>query len=182
MRPVRLPAIMLAAIAIAGCDSGTVPPPGQRTTTDEGAEVAFDEIVLRGDGLAAGSESFYFSAGENEVDAAVEKIAGKAIGRTENGGCGSGPLSLVTYPDGLTANYQDGRLVGWTLMSQSESIRVEGDLEFGANVDDARAADGFVMLEPTALGQEFALGSDIGGFVSDGTVTVLYAGSQCFSR
>jgi len=178
----RASPIAIAAILLAACDSGTVPPPGQQSQVDDGPPVASNEVVLRGDGLTAGVESFYFSAGENEVRGALETTLGAEQSVAQNKECGAGPMSFVGYPGGLTANFQESRLVGWNIADRSEAIGVVGDLVIGTPRQDAVTTDGFVALEPTTLGEEFALGSEIGGFIDNDMVVMLYAGSQCFFR
>jgi len=59
---------------------------------------------------------------------------------------------------------------------------VVGDVQVGALISEAEAADGFAMLAESTLEGEFSLGPAIGGFVDEKSVTTLYAGTQCFFR
>ncbi len=44
------------------------------------------------------------------------------------------------------------------------------------------AAPGFAKVEASTLGEEFALGQNIGGFIAGDKVEMLYGGTQCFFR
>ena len=169
-------------IALAACDSGSVPPPGQEPLRPSAIEVAEDEVVLRGGGLIVGSEAFYFAAGENEVRGALARVLGKADSDAANDECGAGPMSLVGYPGDLTVNFQNGSLVGWTLMGAGDAISVEGDVQVGTSREEAEAANGFAPFADSTLGEEFSLGDRLGGFIEDDAVAMLYAGRQCFFR
>ena len=182
MRAPTLAALAIAALVPAGCDSGTVPPPGQTARGDDAPEVAADEVVLRGDGLAAGAEAFYFSAGENEVRGALSAALGEQGRVSQEDDCGAGPMTNVGYPGGLVANFQNGRLVGWTLSERSADVRIDADIAIGMPLEAVAEIPGYAAIDTGSMGQEFALGPDIGGFIADDAVVILYAGTQCFFR
>ena len=87
-----------AVLALAACDSGSVPPPGQEPLRASKPQVAENEVVLRAEGLVAGPEAFYFSAGKNEVEAALTAALGEPVERSENAECGIGPMEFTEYP------------------------------------------------------------------------------------
>ncbi len=173
--------LALLALMIAACDSGEVPPPGQEALRPSTPQVAADQVELRADGLVAGSESFYFAAGQNEVEAAVEKVLGVTAARSTNDECGAGPIVMTRFGEDLTLNFQDGSLVGWTVTEADENLRVVGDVQVGTARADALQAKGFKALEST-LGEEFSLGDRIGGIIEEDAISLMYSGTQCFFR
>ncbi|WP_027442201.1 hypothetical protein [Erythrobacter cryptus] len=57
-------AVLAALLLAAGCDSGEVPSPTERAEgAAAGEALAADVVELRGEGLSAGAEAFYFAAG-----------------------------------------------------------------------------------------------------------------------
>ena len=187
----RLALLSLAgALVLAGCDSGAVPSPAERQQGAAPAgEVAANAVELRGEGLTAGSEAFYFAAGQKEVEAALAKALGAALRTGENSECGAGPVTFTDFPGGLTAHFQQGRLVGWNWhLAQdgdtpaSGTVKLAGEVQVGSARAVAEAAPGFAPVEGSTLGEEFALGSNIGGFIAADKVEMLYAGTQCFFR
>ena len=182
--------ILVGALALAGCDSGEVPSPAERQQ-GEGAQapVAADMVELRAEGLTAGTEAFYFAAGQQEVEAALVAALGPVLRTGENRECGAGPVTFTDFGGGLTAHFQEGRLVGWNWHTPQDgdaptrgTIRLPGDVQLGAPRAALEAAPGFARVEGSTLGEEFALGERIGGFVTGDKVEMLYAGTQCFFR
>lgn len=171
-----------AALALAACDGGSVPPPGQEPLRASTPQAAQDEVVLRAQGLIAGPESFYFSAGRNEVETALEPILGEAVERSENPECGTGPMAFTEYTGGFIVNFQSGNLVGWNTSDTLGATRVVGDVQVGSARDEAQEANGFTAIPTSTLGDEFALGDSMGGFFEGDNVVMLYAGAQCFFR
>ena len=178
----RVPAVMAAVLALAACDSGNVPPPGQEPLRPSTPQVEPNEVVLKGDGLVAGPEAFYFAAGRNEVEAAIARAIGKASVTGENAECGAGPIAYSTFSGGLTVHFQNGNLVGWNWRKEADFIRLSGDLRVGMPRAGIEAKSGFSMIEDSTLGEEFALGGAVGGFIEGDEVSMLYAGTQCFFR
>ncbi len=174
--------ILAAALALASCDSGEVPPPGQEPLRSSTPQVAADEVELRADGLAAGSEAFYFAAGQAEVEAAVEQVLGVAPERTTNEECGAGPMQLTRFGDDLTLNFQNGSIVGWTAYAADDDIKVVGNVQVGTVRAEAVQAKGFKPLPESTLGEEFSLGDRIGGIIDGDAVSLMYSGTQCFFR
>ena len=171
-----------SVLALYACDGGDVPPPGQEPLRSSTPQVAEDEVELRGQGLAAGSEAFYFAAGRKEVEAALQPILGEPVIVTENPECGAGLMQFTEYSNGLIINFQRDNLVGWNSRDDGGSSRVVGDVQIGTLLGEAMAAQGFTLIEDSTLGAEFTLGNAMGGFLEDGKVVMLYAGAQCFFR
>ena len=174
--------LTLFALALAACDSGDVPAPGTEPLRPSSPQVEANEVVLRADGLVAGSEAFYFAAGRNEVEAAVARALGKASDSGENDECGAGPIAYSTFPGGLTVHFQEGSLVGWNWAGEADNIGLTGDIVIGASRSEIEAEDGFAMIEGSTLGEEFSIGDSIGGFFEDDRLSMLYSGTQCFFR
>ncbi|MDY7099088.1 MAG: aspartate-semialdehyde dehydrogenase [Pseudomonadota bacterium] len=176
----------MACLAIAACDSGGVPPPGQEPLRASAPQVEADAVELRADGLVAGTEAFYFAAGQREVETALTAVLGEPETTTQNKECGAGPLSFTAFPGGLSVHFQNGSLAGWNVSTPDQpiesDIKVVGDVQIGTQRSDAQEADGFAMLEGSTLGEEFSLGDRMGGFIEGDTVTMLYSGTQCFFR
>ncbi len=180
----RLVLIGVAAISLAACDSGTVPSPADRQSGQltNMTEIDPNLVSLNRDGLTAGSESFFFAAGQSEVNAAVARALGKASESGEIKECGAGPMEYSSYAGGLTVNFQDGSLVGWFLDEEAESITVPGGYGIGTPRAEIEAIDGFTMIEDSTLGEEFIISGQVAGFLKEDALSMLYAGTQCFFR
>lgn len=184
------PLRLAAALALTACDSGGVPSPAERQQGEAApAPLAADAVELRSDGLTAGSEAFFFAAGQAEVEAALAKALGAPMRSGENRECGAGPITFTDFPGGLTAHFQDGRLVGWNWhLTQdgdapaSGTVQLPGKVQVGSARSLAEAAPGFAKVEGSTLGEEFSLGGRIGGFIEGDKIEMLYAGTQCFFR
>ena len=186
----RIAALGLALIGLAACDSGQVPPPSQQQELRAPSpSVEANAVELRGDGLSAGTEAFYFAAGKSEVEMALAKVLGEASNSGENLECGAGPMQYTDFPGGVTANFQDGSLVGWIWRMPQDGdavsdieISIPGEVQLGTSAAEAEAANGFDLIEDSTLDGEFSLGDKMGGFVEGEEVSMLYAGVQCFFR
>ena len=187
----RLALIALSgALALSGCDSGDVPSPAERQQGEMvQAPVAANVVELRSEGLAAGAEAFFFAAGQTEVEAALAKALGPALRSGFNTECGAGPIVFTDYAGGLTAHFQEDRLVGWNWHGLQDgdppatgTVKLAGDVQVGSPHSAAEAASGFAPIEGSTLGEEFALGDRIGGFIEAEKVAMIYAGTQCFFR
>lgn len=187
----RAPLVALAAaLALAACDSGGVPSPAERLEGNAPvAEIAADMVELRPEGLAAGSEAFYFAAGQREVEAALARALGPMLRSGTNNECGAGPVVFSDFAGGLTVHFQDGHLVGWNWHLAQDgdapatgTVRLAGEVQVGTARSVAEAAPGFAPVEGSTLGEEFALGDQVGGFITADKVEMLYAGTQCFFR
>ena len=181
---------LTGALALAACDSGGVPSPAERQQGETAAQpLAANAVELRAEGLSAGAEAFFFAAGQAEVEAALAKALGPKLRIGDNAECGAGPITFTDYAGGLTAHFQEGRLVGWNWhMTQdgdapaTGTVKLAGDVQLGAARSLVEGAPGFTPIEGSTLGEEFALGDAIGGFIEADKVAMLYAGTQCFFR
>lgn len=181
---------LTGALVLVGCDSGDVPSPAERKQGAVPAgEVAANLVELRGDGLTAGPEAFYFAAGQKEVEAALASTLGPVLRSGSNNECGAGPVTFADFPGELTVHFQQGRLVGWNWRLEQDGdtpprgrVKLAGEVQVGSARDVAENAAGYAPVEGSTLGDEFALGADIGGFIAADKVEVLYAGTQCFFR
>jgi hypothetical protein len=181
---------LTGAVVLAGCDSGAVPSPTERQQgTAPAIEVAANAVELRPEGLAAGSEAFFFAAGQREVETALAKALGPALRSGSNNECGAGPVTFTDFAGGLTVHFQETRLVGWNwhLAQDGDTppsgvVKLAGEVQVGSERALAEAAPGYALVEGSTLGEEFALGEAIGGFTKDDKVEMLYAGTQCFFR
>jgi hypothetical protein len=182
--------VLAGALVLAGCDSGAVPSPAERQQgATTGGDVAANAVELRPEGLAAGAEAFYFAAGQKEVETALAKALGAALRTGANNECGAGPVTFTDFPAGLTVHFQDGRLVGWNWHLAQDgdtpatgTVKLAGEVQVGSARSVAEAAPGFAPVEGSTLGEEFALGQSVGGFIAADKVEMLYAGTQCFFR
>lgn len=181
---------LVGALALAGCDSGEVPSPAERQQGEAApVSVAANAVELRGEGLTAGAEAFFFAAGQSEVEAALAKALGPALRTGSFGECGAGPMTFVDFAGGLTAHFQENRLVGWNWHTPQDgdtpgsgTVKLAGDVQLGAARSAVTGVRGFAPVEGSTLGEEFALGASIGGFIEADKVAMLYAGTQCFFR
>ena len=181
---------LTGALVLAGCDSGEVPSPAERQQGEAaGQAVAANIVELRAEGLVAGPEAFYFAAGQKEVETALAAVLGAPLRTGSNPECGAGPVTFTDFGGGLTAHFQEGRLVGWNWHLAQEGdapatgvVKLAGDVQVGSPRALVEAAPGFAPVAGSTLGEEFALGERIGGFIAGDAVEMLYAGTQCFFR
>ena len=178
---------LVCTLALAACDSGQVPSPADRLAGDVPVDVAEEGLVaLHGEGLVAGAESFFFAAGRDEVETALTRVLGEPVGRNAIEECGAGPMEMTSFAGELTVNFQDGSLVGWNIgtapSGEAEKIRIDADVTIGSTSAELANASGYSPIEGSTLGDEFAVGDGLGGFVDSGAVSMLYAGTQCFFR
>jgi hypothetical protein len=181
---------LTAALAITGCDSGAVPSPAERQAGEvEQQAVPANAVELRGEALTAGAEAFFFAAGQAEVETALAKALGPALRTGSNAECGAGPVTFTDFPGGLTAHFQEGRLVGWNWhlaqdgdLPGNGTVTLAGDVQLGSPRAAVGAVPGYAPVEGSTLGEEFALGDAIGGFIEADKVAMLYSGTQCFFR
>ncbi len=180
---VRIAFLISAALLLAACDSGAVPSPAERQMQQSVAPSPAKNIVLLdGRGFALGSKTHYFSAERSLVERELTQTLGAAEASGTNNECGAGPIAYANYTGGLTVNFQNDRLAGWNLTEGAEQVMVAGDVQVGTPRAEAEAASGYAVFEDSTLGEEFTLGSQMGGFIEDDTVSMLYAGTQCFFR
>ena len=118
---VRFAMIGAAALALAACSGSE--------ETAESSELALQEtpnlpadpagvVRLGGDGLEVTGPlgtMLSFGSPRETVEAELAKALGEARDVGINEECGAGPVAFTEYPGGLTLNFQNGALAGWSL-------------------------------------------------------------------
>lgn len=192
---------VLAILLLAGCgdpaSEETAPDQAQAEAPvkqpaesggDEGETVVSDARpipALDGEGLrmvipSGATRLIAFGSGRQVVENALGRSLGKGGTRSSNRECGAGPMEFSTI-DGLTLNFQEGKFVGWNIDGTLGLTTIDG-MGVGSNravLEQSRT----LAMQDSTLGKEFRSGG-IGGFLDEegDTVTMLYAGTQCFFR
>ena len=176
-----LTAVALSALAACSGQEAAAPVAEQQAVTGEAGELG--PILLSGTAIARGGEQLAFGSPRDQADGLVAQAGAEGPESSANAECGAGPMEFSRHPGGLTLNYQDGKLVGWLLDEASEAVTIEGGLAIGAGRAVAEALPGVAAVDGSTLGDEFYSESKgIGGFLEEGKVTMLYAGTNCFFR
>jgi len=190
-----------AALALAGCSESAPEDAaeGSEFTMQETPNLPADPdgvVRLRGDGLEVTGPlgtMLTFGSLRAPVEAELAKVFGEARDAGTNTECGAGPIAFTEYPGGLTLNFQEGSLVGWSLR--------DGDSEIGGESADVATAEGIAldsseaelaaayeveMMTDSTLGEEFTTPAGIFGFLTgegaEREVESLHAGTNCFFR
>lgn len=182
------PAILVGAmLALAAC--GSEPEEASLEETPARQAIEADAVRLSGEGLAVGGEAFFFNAGRNEVETALAKVLGEPSRSDTNTECGAGPIDFTDFDGGLTLHFQEAALVGWNWhlpyegdAPTAENVALAGGETLGASRASVEGREGFALVEGSTLGEEFVLASGVGGFIEEGEVAMLHAGTQCFLR
>jgi len=173
----------IVALTLTACDSGDVPSPAERMEGVPPIDIYDPQMVaVHKDGLVAGAEAFYFAAGQREVETAITAMIGDATKSGTMEECGAGPMEFASYQGGLTVHFQNGSLVGWNLSETSDAIQIDADVSIGMPSDELETLAGFSAIEDSTLGEEFVISGEVGGFVENEAVSMVYAGVQCFFR
>ncbi len=193
--------IGVAALALAAC-SQSAP-----EETGETAEVALREtpnlpadpagvIRLRGDGLEVTGPlgtMLTFGSLRTPVETEVAKVLGEARDAGTNSECGAGAMAFTEYPGGLTLNFQEGALVGWSLRDgtsgtggKSADIATAEGIGLDSSQLELAAAYEVEMIADSTLGEEFTTPAGIFGFLTGegaaSEVESLHGGTNCFFR
>jgi len=182
----RVTAAVIAFAVLAGCvDPGEQ---GQVDGTEAGAE--FTPIILQPDGVSQGENmGFPYGTAKTKVVVMLEHFG--PVHQNRNEECGAGPMdSASSFATGLTANFQDGELVGWFYDGDGKWAQTAHDITVGSTRSALEQAMPFEMQTDSTLGIEFFSGSGeagfIGGFLTDdsenATIESLYSGTNCFFR
>lgn len=191
--------VALAGLALVSCNaSEPVPedtPAPTASETAAGTDDGEGEIVtsdarpipaLDGEGLrmvipSGATRLLAFGMPRKTVEDAIVRSLGKAGTQGTLEECGAGPIEFSRV-DGLTLNFQDGAFIGWMLQPPSPLTTLDG-IGIGTTRSQAEASRRISMIPDSTLGAEFDAGG-IGGFFDGegGTVSLLYAGTQCFFR
>ncbi len=165
-----------------------MPPAGQEELRASRPVVEEGSIVLRSDGITVGAESFYFAAGQAELETALTRAIGGAGKVVLMEGCSDGVIEAHNRLM-LDVHYREGIFVGWSTrhpradaLPSGGTIDYAGDLAVGMERTALEEVRGLVFTGETRLGEEFAASDAMGGFVEDGRVVQIYAGMQCIAR
>lgn len=195
-------------------DPATVEPAGPRPSEDPDDGAPVDEVEIGSttipttttapvDGAPSDSgttvllaeDGFVLSSGSGEEplpfgseQAAVLDVLTASLGRPTSFGpvedCPPGPAEVVTFADGVSATFQDGSFVGWTVRAPSPSATA-GGIGIGSTVADVQASQPGTTVEETSFGWELSPGP-IYGIVSgpspSDVVESLVAGANCIFR
>ena len=179
-------AACLAACALAACGS-EAPSPLERQQMEADARAAAGQqasepVVLTSDGLVVEDVPVPFSSERELVERAMSAAVGSAPMRGELAECGAGPLESSRYANGLTLYFQQGFFAGWFADAHENAPGTAMAFRPGVEAEKIEGIPGFERLADSTLGDEFMYGDRIGGFIEDGRVTALYAGTNCFFR
>lgn len=176
----------LVSVLLAGCAD-----PVDHKQADEMEELSqVASIILQPNGISRGEDGrFPYGIAKSKVIAMLEEIG--PVHQNSNEECGAGPMQFASSAaTGLTANFQDGQLVGWFFDGDAKAARTARYISVGSTRSDLEAAMPVEMQPDSTLGVEFFSGSGetgfIGGFLSDdgenAMVESLYSGTNCFFR
>lgn len=153
---------------------------GKAVTSAERPIPALDSEGLRMVIPSGATRLIAFGSERQAVENAVGRALGKGGSRSSNDECGAGPMQFSTI-NGFTLNFQDGKFVGWNIDGTLGLTTIDG-MGVGSNravLEQSRT----IAMQDSTLGAEFSTGG-IGGFLDEegDTVSMLYAGTQCFFR
>ena len=193
----RFAMICVAAMAIVACSESTPEETGEigKLSLQDTPNLPTDPagvVRLRGDGLEVTGPlgtTLTFGSLRTPVEAEVAKVLGEARDAGTNTECGAGAMAFTEYPGGLTLNFQEGALVGWSLRdSEGDSADIATAEGIGLDSSEAElgAAYEVEMIADSTLGEEFTTPAGIFGFLTgegaESEVESLHAGTNCFFR
>lgn len=150
------------------------------SSSGDGQPDDFEGDWLRVNGLG----DHDFGAVEDDVRTSLEAVFGAAVDSFDARECGAGPMTIVSYHD-FTVQFQDGEFIGWFYTSSEPALTTPSGVAPGIDETELRDVYDGVEIDETTLGTEFFFevpAGYIGGFLEAGTVTSLYAGTNCFFR
>lgn len=175
--------------------------PGDGATAAEAAEPAHPPVIaLDGEGLrlvdtkSGATRPLAFGVSQDQLKTVTEKLKGPAeSGR--NSECGAGPLSYLSWSDGLTLYSLDGLFAGWALDERGAAKAAKGPKAAarlttisGVGIGSTRAellSAYDAKVEETTLGTEFnaaGLSGILDGKGTGAKVTNLWSGVNCVFR
>lgn len=184
-----------AALVLAACspeaDGGSSAPAKSGEGVARPAQIAAGQVRLSGDTInvtGPAGTNLAFGSPRDVVEQELARALGPATDRTQNDECGAGPIGFTAFSGGLTVNFQDDKLVGWTLgREEGESpVRTSKDVGIGTSEQDLAKAYSVEQMAGSTLGDEFQSSEGIGGFFTPNgngkVVESLFAGTNCFFR
>ena len=182
----RFLALVMAMVALAACT-----PAGSVNKDDASGdhEQTAAQLIVSGQGLAVSGPlgtTLSFGSPRETVEVETAKLAGPAVGRSENDECGVGPMQFTAFPGGLTLNFQEGQFVGWFLNGEA-AAKTDKGTAIGDPMDAFVKAHEAQPFEDGTLGIEyFSNADDVGAVGGEGpasdTIDSLFAGTNCFFR
>lgn len=198
--------ILLACLLLAACGSAEDAPeqaattgapvtaeepvaasdPAAEPSSDTGTTIEAPVPALDGEGLrmvapSGSTRLLAFGMGRTLVENAVARALGQGGTKSRIGECGAGPMEFSKL-GGLKLNFQNDKFIGWSLQPPATLTTIDG-IGIGRTKAEIENSRTLAMVEGSTLGEEFSIGG-IGGFLDGegGTVSMLYAGTQCFFR
>ena len=159
-----------------------IPPP-----PTEGVMLALDEGGFKLADVQTGSiKDLPFEAESDRVHQVVTQALGEPTETGDTPECPAGPLTISTWPNGLSLNTVDDKFVGWSVRSnpESETLTTIGGVGLGTALSDLEAVYEVEVFD-SSLGVEFTVGQMSGLLSSkeaDGVITNLWAGTNCIFR
>lgn len=154
-------------------------------------------IALDGEGLrivnseTGSTRALPFGTARAATEAALVRILGSPDGDSSNEECGAGTMNFQDFGD-LTANFQDGLFVGWSVRGGDKSAALATMSGIGIGTTRSEMAESVVfdIYEESTIGTEFNTGGDEpGGFsglleseAPEAPITDLWAGTNCIFR
>jgi hypothetical protein len=215
-RHCRLAIATLSVIALAGCGGGeqatstttstTAPVVSSTTTvvavtsTSSVATTATPKTVavgptkpvvtLQAGGLvfnldgAAISRTFT-STSRADVRSALVRAFGDPV-KEEDQECGSGPVHSMRW-SAITAYTANGSFVGWFVgPGATPKLSTTDGIALGTTLAQLRKVQPSVKVTKTSLGDEWSVGTDLGGTLtsssSTGTINAIFSGDACIAR
>ncbi len=176
--------------------------PGDAVAAEGGASGHPPVVSLDGEGLrlvdpkSGATRPLGFGVPEDQLKLVAEKLKGPAeVGRAEE--CGAGPLSYLSWNDGLTLYSLDGLFAGWSLdetgapgaapaAKGKPAPKLTTISGIGIGSTRAQLLDVYdAKIEQTSLGTEFnaaGLSGILDGTGGKARVTNLWSGVNCVFR
>ncbi len=154
--------------------------------------VALDGEGLRFVNATTGSTRLLaFGTERATAEQAIAAQLGPVDSRTSNQECGAGPVDFSQFGD-FTANFQDGKFVGWALSDGDKNSDLTTMSGIGIGTERTTMAQSitFEIDDDSSIGTEFHTGGDGAGGLSglldsdaqDARITDLWAGTNCIFR
>ncbi|MFN3817983.1 hypothetical protein [Blastomonas sp.] len=178
--------------------------PGEGVASTDAAVSAHPPVIsLDGEGLrlvdpkSGATRPLAFGVGAAQLKQVAEKLKGPAqSGRNDE--CGAGPLTYLSWDDGLTLYSLDGLFAGWALDERGAAAPAKSDAKaqptprlttisgIGIGSTRAQLLDVYdAKIEQTTLGTEFnaaGLSGILDGTGAKAKVTNLWSGVNCVFR
>ena len=127
-----------------------------------------------------------FGTDQATVLASIEAVFGAPQSLGAANECGAGPMTIASFDD-FTVQFQDGVLIGWYYASSNPPLTTPSGVMPGLTEAQLEQVYQGMTVRDDSLGREFFFevpAGFMGGFIDStgGSVTALYAGTNCFFR